>query len=70
VLYLYLANSAMQLYQMTHTYQRNLQGWALFRGPEVSTKGFHEPDALSQELKEAPPPVVSQPPPVVSQPPR
>ncbi len=61
VLYLYLANSALELYHMTHVYQRGLQSWALFRGPEVSTKGFHELDALAQDLKESPAPVVSQP---------
>ena len=61
VLYLYLANSAVELWHMTHGFQRGLQSWALFRGGEVSAKGFHELDALSQDLKEAPPPVVNQP---------
>jgi hypothetical protein len=52
VLYLYTANSGLQLWHMTRTFQRNLQGWALFRGGEVSTKGFHDLDALSVELRE------------------
>ncbi|WP_224366303.1 C45 family autoproteolytic acyltransferase/hydolase [Hyalangium versicolor] len=61
VLYLYLANSAVELWHMTHSFQRGMQSWALYRGGEVSTKGFHDLDALSQDLKEAPPPVVNQP---------
>lgn len=61
VLYLYLANSGLELWHMTRTWQRGLQSWALFRGGEVSSKGFHDLDALSQDLKEAPAPVVSQP---------
>jgi hypothetical protein len=62
VLYLYLSNSALELWHMTHAFQRGLKGWALFRGPEVSAKGFHEVDAMAQELQDAPPPpVVSQP---------
>ncbi|WP_224248486.1 C45 family autoproteolytic acyltransferase/hydolase [Hyalangium gracile] len=61
VLYLYLANSAMQLWHMTHSFQRGMQSWALFRGPEVSSKGFHDLDSLAQELQEAPPPVAAPP---------
>lgn len=59
VMYLFVANSGVQLWQMTHAFQRNLQGWALFHGGEVSTKGFHEPDSLSQDVSvpEAPAPV-------------
>ncbi|MBN1204230.1 MAG: hypothetical protein JXB05_04830 [Myxococcaceae bacterium] len=61
VLYLYVANSALQLWHMTRSFQRGLQSWALFRGPEVSSKGFHDLEALAQELREASPSVVSQP---------
>jgi hypothetical protein len=46
---------------MTRSFQRNLHSWALFRGAEVSAKGFHEVEALSQELKEAPLPVAGPP---------
>jgi hypothetical protein len=58
VLYLYLANSGPELWHMTRSFQRGLQSWALFRGGDVSTKGFHEPEGLSQELSvpEAPAP--------------
>jgi hypothetical protein len=50
VLYLFLANSGVELWHMTHTFQRGLQGWALFRGGDVSTKGFHTPDSLTQDV--------------------
>ena len=63
VLYLYLSNSALELWHMTKSFQRGMQSWALFRGAEVSAKGFHEPEAFTQELKEsATPGPISQPP--------
>jgi hypothetical protein len=62
VLYLYLSNSALELWHMTKTFQQGMQSWALFRGAEVSAKGFHEPEALTQELKESAPAPISQPP--------
>ncbi len=62
VLYLYLANSSLELWHMTRTFQKGLQSWALFRGAEISSKGFHEPESLTQELKEPSPAPVSQPP--------
>jgi hypothetical protein len=62
VLYLYLANSSLELWHMTRTFQKGMQSWALFRGAEISSKGFHEPESLTQELKESSPAPVSQPP--------
>jgi hypothetical protein len=62
VLYLYLSNSALELWHMTRTFQRGLQSWALFHGPEVSERGFHEPEALTQELQESAPAPISLPP--------
>ena len=62
VLHLYLSNSALELWHMTKTFQQGMQSWALFRGAEVSAKGFHEPEALTQELKESAPAPISQPP--------
>ncbi len=62
VLYLYLANSSLELWHMTRTFQKGLQSWALFRGAEISSKGFHEPESLTQEFKESSPAPVSQPP--------
>jgi hypothetical protein len=58
-LYLYLANSGPQLWHMTRAFQPGqLQGWAIYRGGEVSAKGYHGLDALSVELKESPAPEV------------
>ncbi|WP_233261729.1 C45 family autoproteolytic acyltransferase/hydolase [Vitiosangium sp. GDMCC 1.1324] len=58
-LYLYLANSGPQLWHMTRAFQPGqLQGWAIYRGGEVSTKGYHGLDALAVELKESPAPEV------------
>ena len=39
-LYLYTANSRLELWHMTHTFQRGLPGWALYRGAETAAKGF------------------------------
>lgn len=38
--YLFLANSALQLHQMTKRYLPSLQQWAAFRGEEVKAGGF------------------------------
>lgn len=50
VLYLYLANSGLELWHMTRSFHRGLQSWALFRGGEVRATGLHAPEGLSQEL--------------------
>ncbi|WNG37012.1 hypothetical protein F0U61_27525 [Archangium violaceum] len=56
MLYLYLANSGPQLWHMTRSFMPGqLQGWALFRGGDVSAKGYHGVDALAVELKTAEP---------------
>ncbi|MEW6744642.1 MAG: C45 family autoproteolytic acyltransferase/hydrolase [Planctomycetota bacterium] len=47
VLYLLLANSALELYQMTKTYQRAVPSWALFKGEDVVTKGYHPVEAYT-----------------------
>jgi hypothetical protein len=49
-LYLYLANSGLQLWHMTRAFPRNAGSWALFRGGDMGSKGFHDLDALAQEL--------------------
>ncbi|NTX40388.1 hypothetical protein HUA78_38765 [Myxococcus sp. CA033] len=61
-LYLFVANSGIQLWHMTRTYQRNLQGWALFRNGDVTTKGFHDLEALSQDVTVTPAPAPVAPP--------
>jgi hypothetical protein len=55
-LYVYTANSALQLWRMTRTFQRNLQGWARFQGADVSAKGFHDLESLSQDVTVTPAP--------------
>jgi len=51
VLYLFAANSALQLHEMTKTYRRDLPSWAVFEGDEVVDEGFHRrPDFLFHEF--------------------
>jgi hypothetical protein len=42
VVYLFAANSALQLHQMTKNYHRGLPSWAVFKGEEVVDEGYHE----------------------------
>ena len=42
--FLYTANSRMQLWHMTHAFQRGLPGWAVYREGEITARGF-EPEA-------------------------
>jgi hypothetical protein len=39
-LFLYTANSRMELWHMTHAFQRGLPGWVVFRGADAGPKGF------------------------------
>ncbi|MFH0944702.1 MAG: C45 family autoproteolytic acyltransferase/hydrolase [Planctomycetota bacterium] len=41
VLYLFLANSALELHQMTAKYDSTLPSWAVFKGDKVVEKGYH-----------------------------
>lgn len=50
VLYLILANSALQLYDMTKRWQ-SLPSWALFRGERVIRRGYHPVDAFVSTLE-------------------
>ncbi|QQR47378.1 hypothetical protein JKA73_15520 [Myxococcus xanthus] len=65
-MYLFVSNSGLQLWHMTRAYQRGLPGWALYRGAEVSAKGFHDVDALAQDVAVTPaaPPAAPAPTPV------
>ena len=47
MLYVYSANTRLQLWQMTKAYQRGLPGWAIWKGGEIAAKGFHGNAALS-----------------------
>jgi len=42
VLYLFVANSAMQLYEMTKRYSRDVPSWAIYRGDRIVASGFHQ----------------------------
>jgi hypothetical protein len=48
---LIVANSALQLYQMTRSFQP-LPSWAVYRGGEVTAKGYHAPAAFTLPLGE------------------
>jgi hypothetical protein len=39
--YLLTANSRLELWHMTRTYQRGQPGWVVFKGPDTPEKGFH-----------------------------
>ncbi len=41
VMYIIAANSALQLYEMTKQYPREVSSWAVFKGDEISQKGYH-----------------------------
>jgi len=41
VLYLILANSALELHEMTRTHSAAIPSWALFKGSEVKEQGYH-----------------------------
>ena len=56
VLYLFLANSALELHAMTRTYPINLPSWALFKGDEVKDKGPHGVERFILELPAVGPP--------------
>jgi len=51
VVYLVIANSALQLYQMTKVYQP-VPSWALFKGERVVEKGYHPKEGFEIELKD------------------
>ena len=40
IIYLYTANSRLELWHMTHAYQRGLPGWVLYREGESTARGF------------------------------
>lgn len=41
VMYIIAANSALQLHEMTKRYVRDIPSWAVFKGDEVTEKGYH-----------------------------
>ena len=49
--YVFSANTRTQLWRMTRSYPRGLAGWALWKGAEVASKGFHESPGLTVTLE-------------------
>jgi hypothetical protein len=50
VLYLFVANSKLQLHYMTKSYRRSMPAWALFKGEEIVDQGYHEVGRFSFRL--------------------
>ncbi len=50
VLYLITANSALELYQMTKSYTRDLPSWAVFKGDKVADRGYHAVERFTLPL--------------------
>ena len=50
VLYLFLANSALELHDMTRNHVPSLPSWAVFKGAEVKEQGFHPVDRFLLDL--------------------
>ena len=47
MLYIYSANTRLQLWQMTKGFQRGLPGWAVWKGNDILSRGFHGSAALT-----------------------
>jgi len=47
MVYIFSANTRLQLWQMTKTFQRGLTGWVIWKGAETTAKGFHGSEALT-----------------------
>jgi len=50
-LYLFTANSRLELWHMTHAFQRGLPEWALYRGADTAAKGFRNEARFELALK-------------------
>ena len=50
MLYVYSANTRLQLWQMVKVFQRGLPGWAIWKGTEITSRGFHGSPAMSVNL--------------------
>jgi hypothetical protein len=50
LLHLFIGNSALQNHQMTKKYTP-LPSWAVFKGDQVATKGYHGVDRFELELR-------------------
>jgi hypothetical protein len=54
VLHVVLANSPLQLHEMTKTYRPGLPAWAVFRGEKVEKEGHFPPERFELTAKGAP----------------
>ncbi|MCG6949838.1 MAG: C45 family autoproteolytic acyltransferase/hydrolase [Acidobacteria bacterium] len=52
VMYVIAANSGMELYDMTETYQRGIPQWARFKGDEIVERGFFDREGFVVDLGE------------------
>lgn len=50
VLYLFVANSALELHDMTREHIPSLPSWAVFKGAEVKERGYHEVERFVLDL--------------------
>ena len=51
VLYLIIANSALELHEMTKRYNRNIPSWAIFKNDEIISKGVHPVEGMTIEFE-------------------
>ena len=51
MVYVYSANTRLQLWQMTKAYQRGLPGWAIWKGAEVISRGYHGSAGMTVDFK-------------------
>jgi hypothetical protein len=50
-LFLFLANSALQLHEMTKSYPTGLSSWAVYRGAEVKEHGPHPVERFEFDVR-------------------
>jgi len=43
VMYVLAANSALELWEMTKRYERNIPSWAIYHGDKIVARGYHAP---------------------------
>jgi hypothetical protein len=48
IMYLFLANSQLQMHKMTQSYRRGLPSWIMFKGDQVVGQGYDDVKRLTQ----------------------
>jgi hypothetical protein len=51
MVYVYSANTRLQLWQMIRTFQRGLPGWALWKGSDIAARGLHANPRMTAALE-------------------